>query len=258
MSKLALITGGQKGIGFGIARSMVKEGWQVALASSSDVNSEAVVAALEALGPGARYYQHNLLDTKAIAALLARIEAEQGAIISLVSNAGVPAPVRGDMLEMTPENFDFVLDINLRGAFFLAQAVAKKMLERGVGGDGDASDYRSIIFVTSISATMVSIERAEYCISKAGAAMMAQLFAARLAADGIGVFELRPGIIATGMTEGVKDKYTAKIKDGLVPAKRWGQPSDIGDIVVPLATGQMNFATGAIIPVDGGLSIHRL
>lgn len=253
MSKLALITGGQKGIGLGIALALVADGWRVALASSSSAQSEPVVAALEALGADARYYQHDLSDVAAIPSLLDRVAAEQGGISSLISNAGVPAKVRGDMLDILPENFDFTLDINLRGAFFLAQAVARQMLT-----GKDAATYRSIIFVTSVSADMVSIERAEYCISKAGAGMMAQLFAARLAGEGIGVFELRPGIIETGMTAGVKDKYTARIEDGLVPARRWGQPSDIGDVVVPLVDGQMAFANGAVIPVDGGLSIHRL
>jgi NAD(P)-dependent dehydrogenase (short-subunit alcohol dehydrogenase family) len=167
-----------------------------------------------------------------------------------VSNAGVPARVRGDMLDITPQNFDAVMGVNLRGAFFLAQAVAKRM----VSGAG----YRSITFVTSVSATMVSIERAEYCVSKAAAAMMAQLFAVRMAPLGIGVFEVRPGIIATEMTAGVTDKYTALIEGGLVPAGRWGQPVDIGQVMVPLATGAMAFATGAVIPVDGGLSIARL
>ena len=157
------------------------------------------------------------------------------------------------MLDVLPENYDFTLDINLKGAFFLAQAVAKKMLKQD-----EKDSYRSIIFITSVSANMVSVERAEYCISKAGAGMMAQLFAARLAGDGIGVFELRPGIIETGMTAGVKDKYTDRIEGGLVPAKRWGQPADIGKIMVPLVTGQLAFANGAVIPVDGGLSIHRL
>nr|WP_272213356.1 SDR family oxidoreductase [Marinicella sp. W31]MDC2879307.1 SDR family oxidoreductase [Marinicella sp. W31] len=117
---------------------------------------------------------------------------------------------------------------------------------------------RSIIFITSVSATMVSVERAEYCISKAGAAMMAQLFATRLAADNIGVFDIRPGIIETGMTAGVKDKYTARIEDGLVPAARWGTPEDIGKAVLPLAEGRFTFATGTVIAADGGLSIARL
>ncbi len=156
------------------------------------------------------------------------------------------------MLDILPENFDFVLDVKLRGAFFLAQAVARRMIVR------PADHYRSIVFVTSVSASMVSIERAEYCVSKAGAAMMAELFATRLAPHGIGVFELRPGIVETGMTAGVKDKYTARIKDGLVPAGRWGQPADVGSAVLPLVTGNMAFANGAVIPVDGGLSIARL
>ena len=118
--------------------------------------------------------------------------------------------------------------------------------------------YRSIVFVTSVSAEMVSVERAEYCISKAGAGMMAQLFAARLAGEGIGVFEIRPGIIETGMTAGVHDKYTARIEGGLVPAARWGLPEDIAEVVLPMVSGQMKFANGAVVPVDGGLSISRL
>ncbi|MFV2003485.1 MAG: 3-ketoacyl-ACP reductase, partial [Paracoccaceae bacterium] len=234
MKNLALITGGQKGIGFGIARALVAQGWHVALGASSPASDEAVVGALAALGANARYYQHNLRDVAAIATLLQAVEAEQGTITSLISNAGVAAKLRGDMLDILPENYDFTLDINLKGAFFLAQSVAKRML-----GARDNTPYRSIIFVTSVSAGMVSVERAEYCISKAGAGMMAQLFAARLAPVGIGVFELRPGIIATGMTAGVKDKYDAQIIDGLVPARRWGRPEDIGNVVLPLVNGQM-------------------
>ncbi|MVO17296.1 3-ketoacyl-ACP reductase [Parasedimentitalea huanghaiensis] len=252
MSSLALITGGQTGIGLGIARVLVAQGWQVALASSSSEDSPAVQDALTELGDAASYYQHDLRDTDAVPNLLDRIKTQQGEIDSLISNAGVPARVRGDMLDMLPENWDFTLDINLRGAFFLAQSVARRM----INAPSDA--YRSIIFVTSVSADMVSVERAEYCISKAGAGMMAQLFAARLASEGIGVFELRPGIIETGMTAGVKDKYTSRIEAGLVPAARWGQPADIGSVVSPLVSGQMQFANGAVIPVDGGLSIHRL
>lgn len=171
----------------------------------------------------------------------------------MINNAGVPAKIRGDMLEILPENYDFTLNINLKGAFFLTQAVVRQMLAQA-----PTSVYQSVVFISSVSANMVSVERAEYCVSKAGVAMMAQLYAARLAGDGIGVFELRPGIIQTGMTAGVKDKYTARIEAGLVPAKRWGQPGDIGSTVVPLVSGQFAFANGAVIPVDGGLSIHRL
>ncbi len=252
MSPIALITGGQQGIGLGIAHALKDAGFRLALAARSAPGSDSVTAALAELGPGAEYFQHDLQDIGGIEALLDRIEAQMGPVDTLVSNAGVPAKVRGDMLELAPDSFDFVMDVNLRGAFFLAQAVAKRML-------ATATDhYRSITFVTSVSAEMVSIERAEYCISKAGAAMMAELFAVRLAPHGIGVFELRPGIIETGMTAGVKDKYTARIEAGLVPAQRWGQPSDIGAVMVPLAMGQMAFANGAVIPVDGGLSVNRL
>ncbi len=252
MTKLALITGGQQGIGLGIATSLVAAGFRVALASRSLADAPAVQNALRSLGDAARYVRHDVQDIASIPALLDTVEADMGPLTTFVSNAGVPAKVRGDMLDTLPENFDNVMDVNLRGAFFLAQAVAKRMQAR------PSKDYRSIIFVTSVSATMVSVERAEYCVSKAAAAMMAQLFAVRLAPAGVGVFELRPGIIATEMTAGVTDKYTARIEGGLVPAARWGQPADIGQVIVPIATGQMAFATGAVIPVDGGLSIARL
>ena len=252
MKPVALITGGQQGIGLGIAESLASAGFAIAIAAER-VSSDAVVTeALDRLGSAARYFQDDIADIDHVPALLDRVEAELGPVTCLVSNAGIPSPVRGDMLDVTPENFDVVMDVNLRGAFFLAQAVARRM----IASESDA--YRSMLFVTSVSSEMVSVERAEYCLSKAAAAMMTKLFAARLAPHGIGVFELRPGIIETSMTAGVKDKYTARIEGGLVPAGRWGHPADIGSITVPLATGQMAFANGAVIPVDGGLSISRL
>jgi NAD(P)-dependent dehydrogenase (short-subunit alcohol dehydrogenase family) len=252
MTPLALITGGQQGIGLGIAQAMAAQGFRLAIASRSAPEDASVRDALSSLGPDARYYRHDLSDIAAIPALLDKIEAAQGPLDALIQNAGVGAKVRGDMLEITPENFDWIVGINLKGAFFLAQQVAKRMLA------ATSPHYRSITFVTSVSAKMASPERADYCITKAGAAMAAQTLALRLAPHGIGVFELRPGIIETGMTAGVKDKYTARIEGGLVPMGRWGQPSDIGQVVIPLVTGQMAFATGAVIPVDGGLSIERL
>ena len=252
MTGIALVTGGQQGIGLGISRTLVSAGYKVALASRSAADTPAVQSALAELGSDAIYVQHNVSDVDHIPNLLDQVEATFGSVTTLINNAGVGAPVRGDMLELTPENWDFVQDINLRGAFFLAQDVARRMLVQ-------AQDiYRSITFITSVSATMVSTERAEYCVSKAAAAMMAQLFAVRMAPHGIGVFELRPGIIATRMTAGVRDKYTDRIESGLVPAGRWGKPKDIGSVIVPLVSGQMRFATGAAIPVDGGLSIPRL
>jgi NAD(P)-dependent dehydrogenase (short-subunit alcohol dehydrogenase family) len=199
-----------------------------------------------------RYYQHDLADLAAIPALLQRIEATQGPVDALIQNAGVAAKVRGDMLDLTPENLDWILRINLSGGFFLAQEVARRMLA------APGPHYRSITFITSVSAGMASPDRADYCISKAAASMAAQALALRLAPHGIGVFELRPGIIETAMTGPVKEKYDTRIADGLVPMGRWGQPADIGQAVIPLVTGQMAFATGAVIPVDGGLSIERL
>ena len=252
MKPLALITGGQRGIGLGIAKELAADGYALALSASSSGETDAVTAALDELGPDAKYYQHDLRDVDGVPTLLDRIEGDFGPISTLVSNAGVPAKVRGDMLDLQVDSYDFVMDVNLKGAFFLAQETARRMINRPDG------PYRSIVFVTSVSVEMVSIERAEYCLSKAGAGMMAKLFAARLAADNIGVFEVRPGIIETDMTAGVKDKYTDRIEGGLVPAARWGQPSDIGSAVLPLVNGQMAFANGSVISVDGGLSIHRL
>ena len=250
MKPLALVTGGQQGIGLGIAQALAAQGFRIAIASLPA--PEETAEAMRTLGPDARYHQHDLADLSAIPALLDRIEAEQGPITALIQNAGVAAKVRGDMLDITPENFDWILGINLTGTFFLAQQVAKRMLA------SPGEHYRSLTFITSVSARMASPERADYCISKAAAAMAAQTLALRLAPHNIGVFELRPGIIDTAMTAGVKDKYDTRIANGLVPAGRWGQPSDIGQAVIPLVTGQMAFATGAVIPVDGGLSIERL
>lgn len=252
MKPLALITGGQQGIGLGIAEALASNGFRLAIASRSAREHASVQAALQTLGPDARYYQHDLADIAAIPALLDAIEAQQGSLDALIQNAGVAAKVRGDMLDIAPENFDWILGINLKGAFFLAQRVAKRMLAT------PSAHYRSITFVTSVSAQMASPERADYCISKAAAAMAAKTLALRLAPHNIGVFELRPGIIETSMTAGVKDKYDAGIEGGLVPMGRWGHPSDIGQAVIPLVTGQMAFATGAVLPVDGGLSIERL
>lgn len=245
--KRALITGGQRGIGFGIAQALDAAGFEIVLMAERAPDHAEVTEALSAL-PRARYVQHDLRDLTAIPEKLEQV----GPITTLVSNAGVPAQARGDLLDMTPDSFDMTHDVNLRGAVFLAQAVARQMLTL------PSEPYRSICFVTSVSARMVSIERAEYCISKAGASMAASAFAARLAPEGIGVFELQPGIISTALTAGVRDKYDARMEDGLVPAQRWGEPADIAGAIVPLVTGQMAFSTGAVIPVDGGLGISRL
>jgi 3-oxoacyl-[acyl-carrier protein] reductase len=160
--------------------------------------------------------------------------------------------VRGDLLDLTPENFDRVMDVNLRGAIFLCQAAARRMVAAPTSGP------RAIILVTSVSAGMASPERADYCISKAGLSMFARNLALRLADQNIAVFELRPGIIATEMTAGVAARYDAAIAEGLVPMRRWGTPEDMAKSVAALASGAFHFATGTIIQADGGLSIPKL
>ncbi|MEM6823837.1 MAG: 3-ketoacyl-ACP reductase [Pseudomonadota bacterium] len=252
MRPVALITGGQRGIGLGIAVALKDAGFGLAIAAEKPEEDEEITDALQALGGAASYHQHDLRNAGETADLVDAVETALGPIATLILNAGVPAPTRGDVLDITLESFDLVMDVNLRGGFFLAQEVARRML------NDESEHYRSIHFVTSVSAEMASTERAEYCVSKAGASMAARLFSLRLAEAGIGVFELRPGIIETRMTAAVAQRYDGLIRDGLVPARRWGTPEDIADVAVSLATGRMAFATGAVIPVDGGLSIHRL
>lgn len=232
----ALVTGGQQGIGLGIAQALHGAGWDVVIASEQPAAD---------LPFDAAYHQHDVRDIDAIPALLDAV----GPITTLISNAGVGAMQRGDILDMTPESFDRCLAVNTRGAIFLAQQVAKRMLDRA------PDPYRSITFITSVNASVLSPNRVEYCVSKTATAMAARAFAERLAPDNIGVFDVRPGIIASPMTAPVADRYDTTIP-GLVPAGRWGTPRDIADVIVPLARGDFAFATGAQIPVDGGLSIQ--
>ncbi len=237
----ALITGGQQGIGFGIAQALHAAGWEIALAADVADAPEALAAL-----PGATYHRHDVTDIAAVPALMDAV----GPITTFISNAGVGAMKRGDLLDMSPDSFDRCIDVNLRGAVFLAQEVARRMLEM------PEDPYRSITFITSVSASMVNVDRAEYCMSKAAAAMAAQAFAIRLAPHNIGVFDIRPGIIATPLTAPVAERYDAAIPQ-IVPAVRWGHPADIAKLIVPLARGDFAFSTGAQIPVDGGLSINR-
>ncbi|MDH3652528.1 MAG: 3-ketoacyl-ACP reductase, partial [Saprospiraceae bacterium] len=173
----------------------------------------------------------------------------------LVNNAGVAPVSRRDLLDISEESYDRVLNTNLRGPFFLTQLVAKEMIR---GKEGDAEFKGCIINISSISATVVSTERGQYCISKAGMSMLTQLFAVRLGAYDIPVFEIRPGIIATDMTVGVQAKYDSKIASGLTVSKRWGLPADVGKVVAGLVSGGFGYSTGQVISVDGGLTIPRL
>ena len=252
MKPLALITGGHTGIGLGIARELSNAGFAVPMVAESPIEQEAVQSALDEIGANGRYYQHDIRNIGFTYKLLDQIEVDQGPIYSLVSNAGVSALIRGDMLDMKTGSFDLVMDVKLKGTFFLAQEVARRMV-----GQTDEY-YQSMIFITSANAKMVSKERAEYGMPKAGSAMMAKLCADRMAPERVGVFDLRPGIIETRMTAVAKDKYDAKISEGLVPAGCWGQPADIGSVVLLLVQWKMGYASGAVIPVDGGLPLNRL
>jgi len=178
-----------------------------------------------------------------------------GRIDVLVNNAGVSVAKRVDVLETEPGSYDRLVAINARGPFFLSQNAAKRMLAQKPLKDGPAP---AIVFITSISAVVSSTSRAEYCISKAALSMTATLFADALAAKGIGVYEVRPGVIATDMTAGVKDKYDRLIAGGLVPQGRWGLPEDVGRAVAALARGDFAFSTGAVIEVSGGMNVRRL
>lgn len=251
--RVALVTGGRRGIGLAVAEGLARDGYDVAITGTRDDDvAQAAVKTLEGYGVAATYVAGNVQDVGDHGRVLDAVEATLGPIDVFVSNAGVAPPQRLDVLETTPENFDYVLGVNLRGAFFLAQAVANRMMTVA------SETPRSIVVVSSCSAEMVSNNRLEYCISKAGLAMVVEGLAARLAGDGIAVFEVRPGIIKTDMTAGVTSKYDALIEQGLVPAKRWGRPEDIAAAVSALANPAVVFSTGTVVNVDGGLTITRL
>jgi len=250
---VALVTGARRGIGAAIALALARAGFDVAVTDIvEDEDARATLAALHAAGAKTHFIRSDLADATGHARVVAEAVSQCGAIDCLVNNAGVPSPARGDLLDLKPEVFDQVLDVNLRGTFFLTQAVARHMTTT------PSRNARSIITVSSVSAELASPERGEYCMSKAGLAMLTKLFALRLARDGIPVFEVRPGVIRTPMTAGVTDKYDRRIADGLVPMGRWGEPEDVSAAVAALASGKFQFATGSVINLDGGLAISRL
>lgn len=247
MSRVAIVTGAGRGIGRAIADALAGAGFAVARVSLETKPEDA--------GEPDRqggYYACDVSDIAAHDALIERIATELGEPECLVNNAGVTSLARGDLLALSPESYDHTLAINLRVGFFLTQAFARRHLACSPGKPG------SIIFIGSANAEIVGENRADYCISKAGVAMMAKLFAARLAADGIAVFEVRPGVIRTAMTEPATAKYDALLADGGIPMGRWGEPHDIGRTVASLATGAIPYATGIHIDVGGGLQLHRI
>lgn len=254
--RTALITGGSRGIGFGIAERLAREGYALAI---NGVRPESEVAAslepLRALGAEVAYVQGDVGSESGRSRLLERTLERFGAPHVLVNNAGVAPQERRDLLEMTPESYERVLGTNLAGPFFLSQQVAKEMLR---ARERDASFAACIVNVSSISASVVSINRGEYCIAKAGLSMVTQLFAARLGPVGIPVYEVRPGVIKTDMTAGVTAKYDQLIEEGLCVQPRWGTPEDVGRAVAALARGDFPYSTGLVVMVDGGLVIPRL
>jgi NAD(P)-dependent dehydrogenase (short-subunit alcohol dehydrogenase family) len=247
-----MVTGARRGIGRAIAEALALSGFNLAITDVADEAGEAL-AAIAANGAEAAFFRSDLADLSAHAATLAQVLDRFGRLDCLVNNAGMGAVARGDLLDLAPENFDRVMSVNLRGTIFLTQAVARWML-----GNPAPTRVRTIVHVTSVSAALASPERLDYCISKAGLAMWSKGLALRLAAEGIAVFDVRPGIIRTDMTAGVAETYDRKIADGLVPARRWGERQDVARVVAALARGEFAFATGSVIDVDGGLGIPRL
>ncbi|TIR35733.1 MAG: 3-ketoacyl-ACP reductase [Mesorhizobium sp.] len=248
----AIVTGGARGIGLACAEALADAGFDILVVDLAEKAGDGLAADITARGAKFAYLCGDIADLDSHAALVDAATSAFGRTDCLVNNAGIGAVVRGDLLELKPENFDRILAINLRGTIFLSQVVARAML----AAPGDFP--KSIITITSVSAEMASPERADYCISKAGLSMWVKTLALRLAPENIGVFEVRPGIIRTDMTAGVTAKYDALIDGGLVPAKRWGEAADVGAAVAALAGGKLGFSTGSIINVDGALSVPRL
>ena len=254
--KVALVTGAGRGIGRGIALGLAAEGWSIVINYRGNRAAADEAAALVAeAGAEALVVQANVAEAADRERLVAETLDRFGQIDLLVNNAGMAPRQRVDILEMGEASYDEVMEVNLRGPFFLTQLTAKTMLSLPNESDGVR---RAIVNISSLSAYASSPARSEYCISKAGMAMMTSLFADRLAVDGINVYEIRPGIIETDMTSVVKGKYDALIGDGLTPIRRWGQPDDIARAVVAIAEGYFPFSTGEVINVDGGFHLHRL
>ena len=254
--KVALVTGSSRSIGKAIAIGLAKDGYAVAMNSRQPQPAvREAVEAVAAFGNPVLYLQGDIAQSQDRQIMVERAMKEFGRIDLLVNNAGVGPKVRLDILETTEESMDFVLGVNLYGTFFLSQAVAKIMIKI----KREHPELSPLIInISSISAYTSSANRGEYCISKAGVSMITQLFADRLADDGIRVFEIRPGIIETELTFKVRDKYSALIENGLTPIKRWGQPEDIAQAVLALANGGLLFSTGDSFNVDGGFHLRRL
>ncbi len=252
----ALITGGTRGIGLGIARALVREGWNLVLGGTrAETQVAPVLEELRQAGVSVGYEAADLASVADRLRLVHTLRDKYGALNALVNNAGCAPRVRADLLDADEDSFEELMRTNLQGPYFLTQAIAREQVRRR---QSDPAFIASIVFITSASAELASVNRGEYCVSKAGLSMAARLFALRLAAHGIPVYEVRPGIIETDMTAAVKDVYDRRIADGLIPEGRWGRPEDVGRVVAALLRGDAPYATGSVINVDGGLSLPRL
>ena len=269
--KTALITGGASGIGLGIAVQLASEGYAIAIMGRSpEERVKESIDKVKSFGTPVMYISGNVTSDESRRVILQRIDTEFGRLDVLVNNAGVAPKVRMDILATTEESFDFVMDINLKGTFFLTQLAANYMVDfvnksrivnksRNGAERNDGTLVPVIINISSISAYTASTMRGEYCISKAGIGMITALFADRLAEFGIGVYEIRPGIIATDMTAGVKEKYDRLIlQEGICPIRRWGTPEDVAGAVSVLCSGKLAYATGEVLNIDGGFHLRRL
>lgn len=258
---VAVVTGAGRGIGRGIAIELAREGFDIAgvdIAFDSRNKEKGlfeVKKKVEALGRSFLPIGADIADLSGHELILDAVEAEIGRMDVLVNNAGVAPAKRVDILDTTPESWDRLMSVNARGAFFLTQKAARRMIGRE---EAEAVVAPCIVFITSISAEVSSTSRPEYCMSKAALSMAATLFAHALAPLGIAVYEIRPGVIATDMTLGVKRKYDRLIAQGLIPQGRWGRPEDVGRAVAALAKGAFAYSTGAVLEVSGGMNIRRL
>ena len=259
---VALVTGASRGLGRGIAEVLARDGLSVAIHYANNKGAaEETAAACRKLATRPDQKFITVGGNVGVAADRAKIVSETlaglGRIDTLVNNAGIAPRVRADISEATEEIFDEVIAVNLKGPYFLSQQVVRHWLGE-LRGTSRLSGGFKLIFVSSISAYLASINRGEYCISKAGLAMATKLWATRLATEGVQVFELRPGVMATDMTSGVKEKYDKMIAEGLVPQKRWGTGEDVGLAVSALLKGGFPFSTGDVINIDGGIHLQRL
>ena len=255
---LALVTGASRGLGRGIAVALAGEGYSVCINYAHNLPAAEETARLcadTARSTGQRFIpvQADVARAQDRRGMVERVFEEEGELNVLVNNAGIAPRVRADILEAGEESFEELVRTNLQGPYFLTQHIARRWLESPV-----EAGRRSIVFVTSMSAYTASLARGEYCVAKAGLSMARQLWAARLAGEGINVYEVRPGIMATDMTAAVKSRYDTLIAEGLIPQGRWGSGEDVGRAVAALVRGDFAFSTGTVVDVDGGFSLRIL